>query len=378
MKIVSIPTVVLFAILMVACGGEEDGEKDSNGDVTIPSIFTNFDVGSWVNAIGIDAADGKWIGTDEGVSYLDDNGTPTNKADDSWTTFTTADGLAYDFVLAIGFDVLGRKWFATYGGGVSYLDDNDTPANKADDTWTTFTTADGLINNYVRVIAFDASGGKWFGATGDGVSYFDDNGTPTNKADDTWTSFTIWDGLADQYVDAIAIDSAGGKWFGTLEGVNYLDDNGTPSNKSDDAWVTFTESDGLVYDGTRDIVIDSSGGKWFAHGLGIGGGVDYLDDNGTPANKTDDTWITFTTADGLYHNIVAEIAIDPVGDKWFMHHSSTSYLKDNGTPTDKTDDTWTTYSYADGFLCGNNGRAVAIDASGGKWFGGSGGVTYCP
>lgn len=44
MKIVSIPIVVLVAILMVSCGGEGDGGKDSDGDVTIPSIFTNFDL----------------------------------------------------------------------------------------------------------------------------------------------------------------------------------------------------------------------------------------------------------------------------------------------------------------------------------------------
>ncbi len=53
-----------------------------------------------------------------------------------------------------------------------------------------------------------------------GVSYLDDNGTPGNKADDTWTSFTT--GLASLQVYAIAIDSGEGKWIGTQDGVSYL------------------------------------------------------------------------------------------------------------------------------------------------------------
>ena len=36
--------LVLVAILMVSCGGEGDGGKDSYGDVIIPSIFTNFEI----------------------------------------------------------------------------------------------------------------------------------------------------------------------------------------------------------------------------------------------------------------------------------------------------------------------------------------------
>ena len=30
-------------------------------------------------------------------------------------------------------------------------------------TWTTYTTADGLADNYVTAIAIDAQGNKWFG-----------------------------------------------------------------------------------------------------------------------------------------------------------------------------------------------------------------------
>ena len=378
-KIVSVSLVVLVAMLMISCPGG-DGGKDTKGDDSNGSIFTDFEHEgvNTVYAVAIDASGGKWFGTDEGVSYLDDNGTPTNKADDIWTTFTTTDGLSNNLVLAVGIEASGRKWFETYGGGVSCLDDNGTPTNKTDDVWTTFTTTDGLINNYVRVVAIDASGGKWFGATGDGVSYLDDNGTPSNKADDTWTSFTVADGLADQYVDAIAIDASGGKWFGTLDWVNYFDDNGTPSNKADDTWITFDTSDGLASAGIPDIQIDQSGGKWFGQaGGGAVGGVSYLDDNGTPTDKADDNWMTFTPADGLASNVVAAVAIDSSGGKWFGHEGDgLSYLNDNGTPIEKSDDIWTTYKYIDGLIYGAG--AIAIDVSDGKWIGGGGGVHYLP
>ncbi len=113
-------------------------------------------------------------------------------------------------VYAVAIDSSGGKWFGTDWGGVSYLDDNGTPANKSDDTWTSFRTADGLVHNLVYVVAIDSGGGKWFG-TYSGVSYLDDNGTPANKADDKWTSFTIADGLVENHVIDIAFDTGGGK-----------------------------------------------------------------------------------------------------------------------------------------------------------------------
>ncbi|MBA7686768.1 hypothetical protein ES703_95226 [subsurface metagenome] len=121
-------------------------------------------------------------------------------------------------VQAIAIDASGCKWFCTGGGGVSYLDDNGTPTNKTDDTWVTFTELDGLQSDWIEAIAIDASGGKWLGAGY--VSYLDDNGTPTNKGDDNVTIFSTYD--APFVVQAIAIDASGGKWFGSsYRGVSY-------------------------------------------------------------------------------------------------------------------------------------------------------------
>ncbi|MEM2352325.1 MAG: hypothetical protein QXT26_07955, partial [Thermoproteota archaeon] len=111
-------------------------------------------------------------------------------------------------------------WYGASGGGVSYHNDNGTPANKSDDTWVTFTEADGLVDNYVWSITIDSSGRKWYG-TNSGVSYHNDNGTPKDKSDDTWVTFTTADGLANDGVNFIAIDSSNKKWYGTDDGISF-------------------------------------------------------------------------------------------------------------------------------------------------------------
>ena len=368
---------ILSGVLVAGCPVPEvnDGQPSEGGSP--PSSFTSFTtadglVNERVHAVGIDSTGGKWFGTEGGVSYLDDGGTPANKADDTWISYTTVDGLAHNVVLGIGVDGSAGKWFETYGGGVSYLDDNGTPTAKGDDGWTTFTESDGLGNMFVNVVAFDTSGGKWFGQVGDGASYLDDNGTPANQTDDIWTNLTVLDGLANQLVYGVAIDASGGKWFGTLDGVSYLDDSGTPSSKADDSWTKFTTADGLASNIVAALAVDASGGKWF----GTNSGVSYLDDGGTPANKADDTWITFTTADGLIYDTVKAVVIDGSGRKWFGTGGGLGCLDDGGTPTSKADDIWTEFHTADGLVYGEV-FAVAVDGSGGKWIGTAMGVSYC-
>jgi ligand-binding sensor domain-containing protein len=78
-------------------------------------------------------------------------------------------------------------------------------------TWTIYTTSDGLANNAVRSITIDGAGHKWFGISAGGVSEFDGS---------NWTTYTTTDGLADNSIYAISIDGAGHKWFGTDGGVS--------------------------------------------------------------------------------------------------------------------------------------------------------------
>jgi PAS domain S-box-containing protein len=81
-----------------------------------------------------------------------------------WTSrvFKPADGLAYQVVRDIEQDANGHFWFATWGGGLSCYDGF---------SWRTYSTHDGLVNDFVRALAFDRSGGLWVG-TAAGISFY--------------------------------------------------------------------------------------------------------------------------------------------------------------------------------------------------------------
>jgi hypothetical protein len=232
-------------------------------------------------------------------------------------------------VYTLSIDDAGLKWFGTLGGGVWLLSDNGTPLSKADDQSHTFDTlGSGLANDFVNAIAFDGVGFRWF-CTDGGVSVLDDNGTPLAPADDQWQTFTTAHGLVSPYVFAMAIDPAGYKWFGTEDpgGVNVLDDHGTPLNDADDQWETFTSTDGLASGWLRSIRTEGTNEKWFGvSGTWTGGGgLSVLNDGGTPLSKSDDTWVNHSTSDGLATNGVEAMAAEGPF-RWFCTPNGVSEL----------------------------------------------------
>ena len=142
-----------------------------------------------VRSIAIDQQGNKWFGTSAGISKFNDT---------FWTTYTTSDGLVYNTVRSIFIDETGNKWFGTYGGGLSKFDGLN---------WETIYN---LPDNYVWDIVKDNEGNIWFGTSG-GVTMFD--GT-------TWTTLTTADGLIDNNVYSIATDAIGNMWFGTFKGIS--------------------------------------------------------------------------------------------------------------------------------------------------------------
>jgi hypothetical protein len=186
--------------------GTQDGVSFFDYQTAEITNYTNTSTGGgladdWVNDIEVDPWDGGvWFCTNGGVSYYDG----------AWTTYTTADGLAYNGVEEMAFDDRGGIWFATRLG-VSYRDYTGT--------FTTYRTQDGLWNNFVGCVTIDDEGGVWFGTGSDaatgGVSYYDE--------EYDFVSFAGDNGLASGYVLSIAIDPDGGLWIGVYGGgVCYL------------------------------------------------------------------------------------------------------------------------------------------------------------
>jgi len=102
-------------------------------------------------------ADGtQWIGTRRGVARH-----TGYKTLEGWTIFTTAEGLADDFVQAISSDSKGKIYFGTKKG-LSVLDG---------EKWTPYKLEDGLASNNILTIAVDKTDCVWLG-TDNGVSSF--------------------------------------------------------------------------------------------------------------------------------------------------------------------------------------------------------------
>jgi class 3 adenylate cyclase/streptogramin lyase len=195
----------------------------------------------------------------------------------SFTSFTTAQGLANNTVWSILEDKMGNLWFGTDGAGVSRYDGK---------SFTSFTTAQGLVRNIVLSILEDKTGNLWFGTDG-GVSRYDGK---------SFTSFTTAQGLANNTVGSILEDKMGNLWFGTDGGLSRYDGK---------TFTGFTTAQGLANNDVMSILEDRTGNLWFGTD---GGGVSRYDGK---------TFTSFTTAQGLASNIVLSILEDKTGNLWF-------------------------------------------------------------
>lgn len=370
-----------------------------------------------------------WFATYEGGMLLDDGGSLLDQTDDNWVTFRESDDLVKRYVWAVAVDANGDIWFGTnyidsdgdeHGYGISVLDVNGTPFNKSDDTWTTYTAgSSGLSHNVIRDIVVDGHGVVWIAtqsglnaysdgtwtvfyssdglasngvtallvvdnllwvATEGGVCVLDYGSMPHDKADDQWATYTQYNsGLADNDTSSLAVDSAGRIWIGTDEktssgetghGVSVLDPNGTPFNRSDDTWATFTTYSGLVHNAVRAVATVGSSVAWF----GTKEGLSQLDYGSSPYNSSDNRWTTYTRRERLAGNSVYAVAKAGSEAMWLGTDQGLSLLQYNATPHIKRDDQWTTYTTDDG-LAADGVRALAVDDEGRVWIGTAAGLT---
>jgi ligand-binding sensor domain-containing protein len=94
----------------------------------------------------------------------------------------------------------GSVWAGTWGGGLSHFDG---------DTWTVYTTADGLPGNHVFMLHQDLEGVVWVG-TNNGLGRITEDG---------FKRYTTTDGLFSNRVFAMATANDGSRWLGSFGGV---------------------------------------------------------------------------------------------------------------------------------------------------------------
>jgi ligand-binding sensor domain-containing protein/signal transduction histidine kinase len=111
-----------------------------------------------------------------------------------------------------------------------------------------YTTANGLVNNFVRGVIQTANGDLLI-ATDEGVS---------RLASGTFRNFTVQDGLAYFSVRILLQDQAGGIWIGTDRGLSHLvgdsfvEDAATRALSGEKVWALDQTPDGSLWFGTRD------------------------------------------------------------------------------------------------------------------------------
>lgn len=144
---------------------------------------------------------------------------------DQWQHWTAsesaADGIRSLKVLCLEIDANGRKWIGTgssSGGGangLSVVDDNGTPFDTSDDDLSGFLDeTEGLESNHVTSLAEDQYGTMWIGTT-KGLNYwYGAVGARYNVINDN--------------IQALLVDPRNNTWIGTAGGLSVLkEDNFT-------------------------------------------------------------------------------------------------------------------------------------------------------
>lgn len=299
--------------------------------------FTNYTtadglINNTVNCLAVDANDNLWFGTQEGISFFD--GT-------TWTNYdvNSHPDLVNNTIRAIAIDSDGNLWFGT-DFGLSKYDGN---------TWTTYVEADGLADNRVRYINQSPNGDMWF-ANNDGMSVFD--GT-------SWTSYKMEDGLPFGGTSFVTFDEAGIAYMGTGLGGVYIFD-GT-------SFTAVTEEEGLLNDKIGSIAIDEDNNKW----IGTSEGITVLDENND--FKLNHKFI-FELPEPDSINPIEDIQIASDGRVWVGVYIDYLVTEGGVSMLETPNASWVDYEVEDG-LVGPVVRRLDIDSQDNVWVATSTGVT---
>ncbi len=155
-----------------------------------------------VGNVTIDASNGKWVGTVQGIYYYDN-------ANWSFKHAFSCSTAAIDNNGTVWFG--NGKYFVSAGyaqGAIAYDGQN----------WSTYTSTSGLGSNTVNCVITDTANNKWFGTKDNGVAIL--NGS-------TWKYYNTGNsGIASNNITSMVIDKYGNKWFATADkGVSELTDS---------------------------------------------------------------------------------------------------------------------------------------------------------
>jgi signal transduction histidine kinase/ligand-binding sensor domain-containing protein len=159
-----------------------------------------------VLAVAAAASGDVWVGTPDGLDLL--------HAGEVARVFTTADGLADDFVRSLyverrsTLDPAARAAGASGDSSTLWIGTRHGLSQYANGRFTTWTALDGLGSDLVGAITQDAQGTLWIGTLG-GLSEFRDG---------KFRNFTTKDGMSSNVVTSLYADQDQTLWIGTNDG----------------------------------------------------------------------------------------------------------------------------------------------------------------
>jgi ligand-binding sensor domain-containing protein len=273
-------------------------------------------------------------------------------SDGLWTTFDESDELRTgERMPALFVDPMNRKWLGSWGGGVNILDDQGTIAKTDDVIQYLDEENSGLrgiqVNPQFVVITDieqDRQGNFWF------LNYLgvESGLVVCDSSLSRWTAYSVRDGLIYPEVQALAIDQQGIKWIGTTqEGMSRFDDAGTPFDKEDDdpdfSWITYSESSTdpslvIVNDNVTSICVDREGTVWI----------------GTSAGMMRYTNFYFSMVEGLHNGSVNSVIADARNNIWVGTDGGLSFY-------DVEENQWMHFTTENSDLVSDRVQDIAID-----------------
>jgi len=287
-----------------------------------------------VKAVYVDSEGVKWFGTNRGLCRYDNL---------TWTYYTEADHLVGNQVNALSYeqtDSGSELWVATRKGvSVLAFDTDGVTAS------TSYTTDNGLLNNDVADIQVDSRHGKFFGSE-DGITWFHDGTMDSIRYLDYYTHmFNSPVRQMDIYADTLYLAQDGGigrliSGVDGITGATKWDGDYGISPYSKDIQSVYVKGEEIQYFGT-DVGVETHTGY-------------YAKDN----------WDLLSSEVGLVNNQVISIAEDADGGLWFGTQGGVSTL---------TGGMWTSYTSVDGLL-NDTVYDIGFDPDGSVWFGTGAGV----
>ncbi len=282
-----------------------------------------------VKAVFVDSDGVKWFGTNKGLCRYTDLG---------WRYYTDADYLVGNQVNALTFEETASGpglWVATSAGVSLVMFDSDGITES-----TGYTSGDGLLNDDVADVAVDSRHGKFFGSEG-GVTWFHD-GLMDHLIYDQYPLNMLYTPVRqmEMYSDTlyIAQDGGIGRFVSGVDGITGA--------------TRWTSEYGVTpYSGDiRSVMVSGVDQQYFATDVGVETHTGY---------KAKQNWSLLSSVDGLVDDDVISIAEDGDGGLWFGTYGGVSFLDDG---------VWTSYTMADGLL-NDTVYDIGFDPDGSVWFG---------